>query len=134
MFAEAGSLQNEQAMSVALTLFAVIHNPNDPLAERTPLPRESEPQTDVQLQRWNEMEGLGLVIMQSILRSLKIKILINDNSRFLHYPVRDKINFKKTQVSKCHWFVNHMLIHKIATILQLDHVAGLQIQLKMAMA
>ena len=47
----------------------VIHNPNDPLTERTPLPRESE------LPKWRSvakdyylsMESLGLVIMLSLI-------------------------------------------------------------------
>ena len=122
----------------------VIHNPNDPLTERTPLPRESE------LPKWRSvakdyylsMESLGLVIMQSIARSLKIdqnyfdKYFNNSNStlRLLHYPVRDKISFGKNsdsfQIGDSYSLGKPHVDSGLLTILQLDHVAGLQAQLK----
>ena len=153
MFTEDGSLlQNglptyKQGIDIGPDLVReVIHNPNDPLTERTPLPRESE------LPKWRSvakdyylsMESLGLVIMQSIARSLKIdqnyfdKYFNNSNStlRLLHYPVRDKISFGKNsdsfQIGDSYSLGKPHVDSGLLTILQLDHVAGLQAQLKMA--
>ena len=88
------------------------------------------------------MESLGLVIMQSIARSLKIdqnyfdKYFNNSNStlRLLHYPVRDKISFGKNsdsfQIGDSYSLGKPHVDSGLLTILQLDHVAGLQAQLK----
>ena len=89
----------------------VIHNPNDPLTERTPLPRESE------LPKWRSvakdyylsMESLGLVIMQSIARSLKIdqnyfdKYFNNSNSTLGFFIIQLEI---KLALEKLRQFPN----------------------------
>ena len=80
--------------------------------------------------------------MQSIARSLKIdqnyfdKYFDNSNStlRLLHYPVRDKISFGKNsdsfQIGDSYSLGKPHVDSGLLTILQLDHVAGLQAQLK----
>ena len=73
----------------------VVHDPEDPLTEETPLPQENELPTwrNIAKNYYLSMENLGLVIMRSIARSLKINenyfddYFKNGNStlRLLHY-------------------------------------------------
>ena len=122
----------------------VVHDPEDPLTEETPLPQENELPTwrNIAKNYYLSMENLGLVIMRSIARSLKINenyfddYFKNGNStlRLLHYPVRDKNSFGKNmqnfQVGNGYSLGKPHVDSGLLTILQLDKVAGLQAQLK----